>query len=189
VIHAFGANAVWYLLRATGVVSLVLLTAVLVLGIATFRRYRPARTPRFVTAEVHRALALLSVVFVGAHVLTAVVDPYAIVGVSAVVVPFVAGRSAFWVGLGALSLDVTAALIVSSLLRARLSPRVWRDVHRLAYLAWPLALAHSFGTGTDASSLWLDAIGAGCVVAVAASLLWRAAAPGAKHLDRRPVPA
>ena len=147
-------------MRATGVVTLVLLTGVLVLGIATHRRWRPGRAPRVVTAGVHRAISLLAVAFLGVHVLTAVVDPYAVVGAAAVVVPFVAGRSSFAVGLGALSLDLTGALVVSSLLRARVPVRLWRGIHWLAYLAWPLALAHSFATGTDASATWLEGIGA-----------------------------
>ena len=187
---AFSSNAVWYLMRASGVVSLVLLTAVFVLGIATFRRWRPARSPRFVTASLHRSLSLLAVVFVAVHVVTAVVDPYAAVGIAAAVVPFVAGRSAFWVGLGALSLDALAALIVWSLLRARLAPAAWRLVHRAAYLCWPLALAHGFGMGSDASSPWLEAVGVVCIVSVAAGVLWRIAAPRTgKHLEPRAVTA
>ena len=190
VMSAFSSNATWYLMRSSGGVALVLLTAVVVLGIATNRRWRPARTPRVVTAGVHRTISLLTVAFLGVHVLTAVVDPYAVVGAAAVIVPFIAGRNAFWVGLGALSLDLIAALIVSSLLRARVAPTLWRGIHWLAYLAWPLALAHSFGTGTDASSRWLEATGAICTAAVVGSVFWRITAKrGAKHLEPRPVTA
>ncbi len=184
----FASRAVWYLMRSSGVVSLVLLTGVFVLGVATFRRWRPARTPRFVTASLHRTVSLLAVVFLTVHVVTAVADPYAVVGVAATVVPFVAGRSALWVGLGALSLDLVVALIASSLLRARVVTRVWRGIHWLAYLALPLALAHSFGMGSDAGSLWLEAIGGACIAAVCASVLWRVGASrDAKHLEPRAV--
>ena len=72
-----GSTAVWYLMRSTGIVSVVLLTAVMALGIATTNRWAPPSTPRFVTAALHRSISLLSVVFVGIHVVTAVVDPYA----------------------------------------------------------------------------------------------------------------
>jgi methionine sulfoxide reductase heme-binding subunit len=183
----FSTDAAWYLMRSSGIVALVLLTVVLVLGIATTRRWRPSRMPRVVTAGVHRTVSLLAVVFLGVHVATAVVDPYAVVGASAVIIPFVAGKSAFWVGLGALSLDVIGALVVSSLLRAHVAPRLWRGIHWFAYLAWPLALAHGFGTGTDASSRWLEATGAICTAAVVGSTLWRVTAVrGAKHLEPRP---
>lgn len=178
------SGAVWYLMRASGVVSLLLLTTVFVLGIATTGRWRSARLPGFAAVSLHRSLSLLAVVFLAVHVLTAVVDPYAAVGVAAVVVPFLAGRSAFWVGVGALSLDVVAALIVTSLLRARLGLRVWRAVHWLAYAAWPLALGHSLGVGSDVGTLWLQALAVTCIVAVVAALAWRAvrAGDGSKHL-------
>ena len=187
---AFSSNVVWYLMRGSGVVSLVLLTAVLVLGIATLRRWRPARMPRFVTASLHRVVSLLAIVFLAVHIATAVADPYAVVGIAAAVVPFVAGRSAMWVGLGALSADLTAALVITSLLRGRIAPSLWRAVHWLAYAAWPLAVAHSFGVGSDSSSPWFELIGAVCVASVLGSVLWRVAvrAP-AKHLEPRTVSA
>jgi len=182
------SNATWYLMRASGVVALVLLTAVLVLGIATNRRWRPGRAPRVATAGLHRSISLLAVAFLGVHVLTAVVDPYAVVGAAAVVVPLVAGKSAFAVGLGALSLDLVAALVASSLLRARVPATLWRGIHWLAYLAWPVALAHSFAAGTDATSPWLAAIGALCLATVASSALWRVRSErSAKHLEPRTV--
>jgi methionine sulfoxide reductase heme-binding subunit len=181
-------SADWYLMRSSGVVALVLLTAVLVLGIATFRRWGPSGSPRFVTAALHRAVSLLAVVFLAVHVLTAIVDPYAAVGAAAVAVPFVAGKSPLWVGLGAVSLDLVAALVLSSLLRRRVGARAWRAIHGLAYLAWPLAFAHSFGMGSDATTLWLEAVGASCAAAVVAALGWRLGSAGAaKQLEPRPA--
>jgi sulfoxide reductase heme-binding subunit YedZ len=185
----FSSNAVWYLMRASGAVTLILLSAVFVLGIATLRRWRPANLPRFVTTSLHRSISLLAVVFLAIHVVTAVADPYAVVGLSSVVVPFVAGRDALWVGLGAISLDLMAAMILTSLIRGRLGARSWRAIHLTAYASWPLALAHSFGMGTDASSPWLLAVGVACVAAVGAAVLWRLSAPSEKHLERRVVSA
>jgi sulfoxide reductase heme-binding subunit YedZ len=184
----FQANALWYLMRATGVVSLVLLTAVFVLGIATFRRWRPARLPGFVTPALHRSLSLVAVAFLAVHVLTAVVDPYAMVGIVSVLVPFTAGWKPFWVGLGAVSLDLVAALVVSSLLRARIRAGTWRAIHWLAYASWPLALAHSLGSGTDATSVWMRGAAVACIAAVGGSLIWRLLQPlHPKHLEARPV--
>jgi sulfoxide reductase heme-binding subunit YedZ len=181
----------WYLMRASGVVTLVLLTAVFVLGIATTTRWRARRLPSFAAVSLHRSISLLAVVFLGIHIVTALVDPYAAVGPAAVVVPFVAGKSAFWVGLGAVSLDLTLALIVTSLLRRHLSLRVWRGVHWAAYLSWPLALGHSLGMGSDTGTLWLRAIAAGCVAAVLAAVAWRLrrASGPVKRLEPRGVPA
>jgi methionine sulfoxide reductase heme-binding subunit len=68
----------WYLMRGSGVVSLILLTVVVALGIATANRWR-AGQPRFVTLSLHRNASLLAVVFLAIHVLTGLIDPYAAV--------------------------------------------------------------------------------------------------------------
>jgi hypothetical protein len=68
-----------------------------------------------------------------------------------------------------------AALIVTSLVRARIGRRTWRVVHWMAYAAWPMAVAHSIGAGPDLRHgplLWLTA---GSVLAVIAAIAWRAA--------------
>jgi methionine sulfoxide reductase heme-binding subunit len=183
------SGPVWYLMRASGIVTLILLTGVFVLGIATTSRWRPRRLPGFAALGLHRSISLLAVAFLAVHIITAVVDPYAAVGVAAVVIPFLAGKSAMWVGLGALSLDLTLALIVTSLLRHRLSLRVWRAIHWVAYLSWPLALVHSIGGGSDAGTLWLRVIAGGCVGLVVAAVAWRLRCVDgtAKHLEPRPA--
>ena len=181
------SGPVWYLMRASGVVTLILLTGVFVLGIATTNRWRVRRLPGFAALGLHRSISLLSIVFLGIHVVTAVVDPYAAVGVAAVVVPFLAGKSALWVGLGAVSLDLTLALIVTSLLRRHLSLRVWRGIHWVAYLSWPLALVHSLGVGSDTGTVWLRGIAGACIGLVVAAVAWRLRHAGgpAKHLEPR----
>lgn len=176
-------GAAWYLMRGSGVITLVLLTGVFVLGIATTKHWRGRSLPGFAVVSLHRSISLLAVVFLGVHVATAIVDPYAAVGVAAIVIPFVAGKSAFWVGLGAVSLDLTLALIVTSVLRARVGPRVWRAVHWAAYLSWPLALFHSLGVGSDTGTLWLRAVAALCIGSVVAAVAWRLQRAGSpKHL-------
>ena len=147
--HVLTSGPVWYLMRASGVVSLLLLTAVSALGVATTSRLRPGRLPRFVTLGLHRNVSLLAVVFLSLHVLTAIIDPDATVRAVAVILPLPSGRYGLWLGLGALALDLIIALVVTSLLRQRLAPRVWRALHYLAYLAWPVALVHGAGIGTD----------------------------------------
>jgi DMSO/TMAO reductase YedYZ heme-binding membrane subunit len=66
-----------------------------------------------------------------------------------------------------------AAVFISSQLRPRMKPRTWRGIHWLAYGCWPIALAHTFGLGTDAGEPWVIALGAACILAVGAALLWR----------------
>jgi DMSO/TMAO reductase YedYZ heme-binding membrane subunit len=65
------------------------------------------------------------------------------------------------------------AVFVSSLLRSRMSPGAWRALHWLAYLSWPVAVAHTFGMGTDAREGWVVLLGVACVTSVAVALAWR----------------
>ncbi|MEQ6901866.1 ferric reductase [Nocardioides sp. YIM 152588] len=139
----------WYLNRATGVVVLVLLTLSVVLGVLALGG-RPGRgLPRFVTQSLHRNLALVSVVALAVHVATAVVDTYVDIRWWQAVVPVGATYQPLWLGLGAVSLDLIAVVVLTSLLRTRLPHRAWRATHLISWLAWTVAMAHSVGIGTD----------------------------------------
>jgi methionine sulfoxide reductase heme-binding subunit len=166
-------SASWYLMRGSGVTALILLTGVVVLGVATSKHAQLGRLPRFATVGLHRSISLLSVVFVAIHVVTAIVDPYAAVRLVQIVVPVPVGPYPVWLGLGALSLDALAAVIVTSLLRHRLSLRVWKNVHWLAYASWPLAFTHSVGIGSDRGSAWFLGVALTCAAAVVAATAWR----------------
>lgn len=177
---------VWYVLRGSGVVALILLTAVVALGIATARRFRTLRLPRFVTLGLHRNVSLLAVVFLGIHIATALADPYAKVGIAQALLPLPSAKYGLWLGMGALSLDLLVAVIVTSLLRQRLSQRVWKSVHWLAYGSWPLAFAHSVGIGTDKAAGWFLDTGIACAGLIAITVMWRLLAlrnPHSKYLE------
>lgn len=163
----------WFATRGAGIVSLLLFTAVTCLGILTVVRWQSPSWPRFLTVQLHRNLALLSVGFLAVHIVTAIVDPFTSLGVVAAAIPFASSYRPLWVGLGVISMDLTVAIIVTSLLRDRLGERLWRAVHWLAYASWPLAVVHGLGSGSDAFAPWMLAIQAGCVALVGAAVVWR----------------
>jgi methionine sulfoxide reductase heme-binding subunit len=167
---AVGPSWYWYATRGLGVASLILLTATAVLGIGTAQRWSGRGSPTFVLALVHRNLSLLAVVVVGAHVVTTLLDPFARITLRDAVVPFGAAYRPVWLGLGVAADEVIAAVVVTSLLRDRLGPRLWRIVHWTAYASWPLAVFHSLGTGSDARSPWLIGTAAACTTAVLLSV-------------------
>jgi methionine sulfoxide reductase heme-binding subunit len=166
----------WYLTRGTGAATLVLLTFTVVLGIVNVRRWAPRGLQRFVVDDLHRTLGLLVVVLLGIHVATSVLSSYVPISPIDALVPFVGSYRPFWLGLGALALDLLAALIVTSLLRARIGLRAWRAVHWAAYACWPVAVIHGIGMGTDASG-WLLWLTIGCVTLVALAVSARFASP------------
>jgi methionine sulfoxide reductase heme-binding subunit len=163
----------WFATRGAGIVSMLLFTAVVVLGVVTTMRWQSDRWPRFLTAEVHRTISLLSVVFLAVHIVTAILDPFTNLGIAAALVPFASSYRPLWVGLGVLSVYLGVAVLVTSLLRDRVGLRLWRAIHWLAYASWPLALLHSIGSGSDATAPWMLAVDALCVVPVALAVAWR----------------
>jgi len=172
---AGASKALWYLTRGTGVVSLVLLTLSLVLGILTAVRWEHREWPRWIVEGLHRNVSLLVVAFIGVHVATTVVDGFAPIGWLDAVVPFRSPYRPVWLGLGALSFDMLLALALTSIVRARLGHRLWRAVHWLAYACWPVALVHGLGTGSDARQTWMLGLVVVSVTAVLASVAWRVA--------------
>lgn len=166
-------SSYWYLTRASGFISLVLFSVAFTLGLLTAGRVWSPRWPRFVTESLHRSMSLVAVCMVVVHVTTILFDRYVKISVVDTVVPFVSAYLPFWVGLGAIAFDVIIALILTSLLRTRLSRFWWRAVHWLAYLGWPVALAHTIGIGTD--RLWVLGVVAASVFMVLAAGVYRVA--------------
>ena len=172
------STALWYASRATGVVSLLLLTGVTLLGVLVNRQGRLPGLPRFAVTGLHRNLSLLAVAFVALHVLTAVLDPYVTIGLVAIVIPFTSPYKPLWLGVGTISLDLVVALIVTSLARARINRRLWRALHWLAYLAWGGAVLHSLTASTDLHRGVLLYLLLACIAAVAGAVIWRISQAG-----------
>jgi sulfoxide reductase heme-binding subunit YedZ len=168
-----GYTSLWYLTRATGLVSLVLLSATVVLGIVSSVGWTTERWPRFLSTSVHRNISLFCLALIGIHVVTTVADGYVPIGFLDAIIPFRTAYRPLWVGFGALSLDLLLAVAITSGLRRRIGVRAWRGVHWLAYLCWPIALLHGLGSGSDTRlslALFVNVI---CVIAVVGAVGWR----------------
>jgi sulfoxide reductase heme-binding subunit YedZ len=168
-----GPSLDWYLTRSTGAVALLLLSVAVALGVADVRRFSTPSWPRFVVDALHRNVSLLALLFLGLHIFTAVLDSFASISLVAAFVPFVGSYRPFWLGLGAVAFDLLLAVILTSLLRARVGPRAWRATHWLVYACWPVALLHTLGTGSDVKTTWLLALSVFCLALVLASVLAR----------------
>ncbi len=170
---ASNGQALWYLTRGSGAVALLLLTGAIVLGVMNSTRWRTTHWPRFLTYGLHRNVTLLAIAFTAVHVVTTVTDAFAPIGWIDAFVPFLSPYRPFWMAMGTLAFDLLLALTITSFLRRRIGVRAWRFVHWFAYAAWPVALLHSLGTGSDAKSGWLAVLGVLSGLLVFAAVLWR----------------
>ena len=166
-------SALWYASRATGVICLVLLSLVAILGILVNRQGRLPGLPRFAVTSLHRNLSMLTVAFLGVHIVTAIADGYVHIPWLSTVVPFTSGYERFWIGLGAVAVDLVAAVIITSLLRDRLAPALWKAVHWLSYASYPVTVAHSIGASKDLRSGWMLTFTVATVLAVVAAVGYR----------------
>jgi predicted ferric reductase len=174
----------WFANRGTGVVLLLLLTLTTVLGVLSTRGDAGRGLPRFVTQAFHRNLSMISLALLVGHVATAVLDTYVDIRWWQSFVPFINSNfKPLKLGLGTLALDLMVVVMVTSLIRHRVSHRPWRVIHVLAYACWGLSLAHSFGS-TDADTGWGIAIGIVCAALVGLAVLYRLLALGARRRRR-----
>jgi predicted ferric reductase len=167
-------SVLWYFARASGFVSLLLLTAAVAVGVALSLRVRHPSWPTFLTEGFHRYLSTVLLVFIGVHVLTLWLDPFAKFTVSDVLIPFAATYRTFWMGLGICAAELTLALALSIHVRSLIGYRAWKLLHRGTYAIYPLALVHGIGTGADTHNWWALATYAVTGAIVGGLVAWRA---------------
>ncbi|MEA2683260.1 MAG: hypothetical protein QOK05_1588 [Chloroflexota bacterium] len=167
-------SILWYFARAAGFVSLLLLAASVCVGIALSLRLRSPRFPMFLTEGLHRYLSTVLLVFVGLHVATLLLDPFAKFSIADMLVPFATSYKTLWTALGICAAELTVALALSVHVRRWIGYRAWRFIHYGTYSLLPLGLLHGIGTGTDSHSWWALAIYGITGVGVMALVFWRA---------------
>jgi DMSO/TMAO reductase YedYZ heme-binding membrane subunit len=169
------STALWYASRATGVVALLLLTAVMVIGVLVARQGPLPGLPRFAVSGLHRNLSLLATAFVAIHVVTAVADGYVTIPLTSAVVPLTSPYERVWLSVGAIAFDLMLASVITSLLRRHLSRRAWQGIHLTAYACWPIAWFHSVFASKDMQTGILLATALACALAVVVAVAWRIA--------------
>jgi predicted ferric reductase len=173
---------VWEASRAAGIVSLLLFSLAVALGILTTQRLKSRWWPAFVSQDLHRNVSVLAMSFLGIHIVTILNDKFVRLGTP---IPFTSPFRPIWVGLGLVSTYLIAAIIITSLVRRWLPFATWRRLHWLTYPAWLLAVIHGAATGTDARTAWAAFLTAGCVALVAACLCIRIAGTAGLPMARR----
>ena len=147
-------NYTWYVTRAGGMLSFVLLTASVVLGLLLSNRASLKRWPRFALEDVHRFVGLLAGGFILIHVGALLVDSYLPFSLANVLVPGTAPYRPLAVAAGVISAELLVALAVANRYRQSLSYGFWRRTHYLNFGVWILASLHGLFAGTDTGSAW-----------------------------------
>ena len=91
------------------------------------------------------------------------------------VVPFLSSYRPLWLGLGTLASTLLVAAVVTAAGRGFLPPTVWRRAHLLVYPAWPVAVLHGLGTGSDTTKRPVLLLTFACLLAVVLAVVARLA--------------
>jgi predicted ferric reductase len=180
------SKLIWYTARASGIVTWALLAASVLWGLALSSRMLRARTRPAWLMDLHRFLGGAAVVFLAVHVTSIVLDTYVHFGIVEILVPFTGAWHPDAVAWGIAGLYLLLALQVTSMLRARLSKRLWRAVHYLSFPLFAVATVHGLTAGTDRHTFAMQAgfISVAAVIGVLAA--YRIVVSSRQNLVPRP---
>ena len=157
----------WITSRAAGIVSLILASLAVSLGLMMSTKLLKGRGADL--RATHEALSLGALLALAVHALSLIGDQFLHPTIFDVTIPFLSGYKTFWTSLGIVAGWGLVGLGVSYYFRAKIGVARWRRLHRFTALAWLAGLFHAIGEGTDAGQLWFMAMIA--IVAVPALIL------------------
>jgi DMSO/TMAO reductase YedYZ heme-binding membrane subunit len=172
--HVIGAAAEHFLLYYAGVFALISLTAAVGIGLVATDRIIMSPASRVTAQAVHRAVSFGAVSFLAIHIASEILARRSH-AVDAVL-PFLDHRRTLYLGLGTVASDLLVLIAVTGILRRRFAetspPWVWRLLHALAYVAWPMGIWHGLLSGRH-SKPYVDWSYGGLVAVVGVALLVR----------------
>jgi hypothetical protein len=173
----------WYTARAGGLVAWGLLVASMVWGLLmTTKLVRRWARPNWML-DLHRFLGGAAVVFTGIHVASIMLDSYVHFGLAEVLVPLASAWHPVAVAWGIAGIYCLLAVEITSLLRKRISKRLWRAMHYLSFPLFVTATVHAMTAGTDRANVLV----AGAVFALTIVVLVLTLVRVNRPLEEKPV--
>ncbi|HVA43449.1 MAG TPA: ferric reductase-like transmembrane domain-containing protein [Acidimicrobiales bacterium] len=143
------SRLIWYMARSSGIVTWALLAASVIWGLAlTTRAFGRRPRPAWIL-DLHRFLGGLALVFLSIHMTAISLDTYVHFGLVSLLVPLTGSWHPVAVAWGIVAMYLMVAVEVTSLLRTRLSPQLWRAAHYAAFPLLALGTIHALTAGTD----------------------------------------
>lgn len=148
----------WLLARVLGLTSFATLAISVASGVAlrtsvldvlatnrTLRRLHDFSTPLWLPLGAGHIIALLG-------------DKTARIAIVDVVVPFQTSYGQLAIGLGTVSLDLIAIVVLTSWVKRWMHQGLWRWIHRASYVAFAALFLHSVQAGTDFDAPLVSAV-------------------------------
>ncbi|MBB4744589.1 hypothetical protein BJY16_008048 [Actinoplanes octamycinicus] len=157
-----------------GVLTLVSLSITIMVGLVSTDRLVLSIRQRVLLQSAHRTTGVMAISSLVFHLWTKTVESH--IRVIDIFVPFLTPTNTLWIGLGQISGYVMVLVTWSGLIRAKFigrgKPWMWRAIHSISYLMWPIALMHGLGAGRAAAT-WVIVSYVICVLLVLIGLAVR----------------
>lgn len=158
---------VWHLIRSSGIVAYLLLTASVVWGLFLSSQLVKDWSPGPVSMTLHSTISTLALLTSLIHALLLLLDDYLTFSLSSIFVPFTGPYRPEAVGVGTIGFWILLLVTISFPLRKWLGHKSWRRLHYASYAAFGLVTAHGLFAGTDAGHIGFQALtGAGIGLAL-----------------------
>lgn len=170
---------IWLAARATGVVTLLLLTFQICVGLVL--SHPTNKSTWRLSKRIfpwHENLWVFVTAFLGVHIVSLLLDPYAGVGITGTFIPGLSGYRSSPVALGTLALYAFLITAVSARWTRLLPVGMWLSIHRLALIVFGLSWLHGMLAGTDSAALRGLYIATGLAVVLAGAYRYWASRKG-----------
>jgi predicted ferric reductase len=148
-------KAYWYLARSSAWVAFLLLWAAMMMGLLITTKTARVWPGGPAAYDIHQFVSLLSIAFALFHGLILTGDRYIGFSLAQVFIPFSNPLyRPFWVGVGQMGFYFLSLVGLSFYVRRILTPRGWRLIHFLSFLAFLSVLIHGVTSGTDSVQPW-----------------------------------
>ncbi|MEV6348910.1 translation initiation factor III [Actinoplanes sp. NPDC051851] len=157
-----------------GVLTLVSLSITIMVGVISTDRLVLSIRQRVFLQSTHRTTGVMAISALAIHLWTKTVESH--IRIIDIFIPFITPTNTLWIGFGQISGYILVMVTWSGLIRARFigrgKPWMWRTIHSVSYLMWPIALLHGLGAGRAAKT-WVIVSYIVCVLAVLVALAVR----------------
>jgi hypothetical protein len=157
-----------------GVIALVALSTTIMIGLVSTDRLVLSIRQRVLLQSAHRTTGVIAVAGLFVHVWSKIVEKH--IGIIDAFIPFVASSNKLYIGLGTISGWIMVMVMWTGIARSRFigrgQPWLWRSIHAISYLMWPIALVHGLSAGRPAKA-WVIVSYVVCILAVLVGLAVR----------------
>jgi len=156
---------IWLAARATGIVTFLLLTFQICLGLILSH---PTNKSTWKLSKRiypwHEHLWVFVMAFLLVHIVSIVLDPYAKVTVAGALIPGLSEYRSSPIALGTMALYAFLLTAITARYTKLLPAGVWLTIHRLSLFVFVLVWLHAVLAGSDSGELGLLYVGTGLAV-------------------------